>query len=200
MDSRPAAARSQRLKAAARPTTVAEATTRGFTLIEVLVALTMGAFVVLAAHQTFAGATDASLRLGEARERHELEMRARQVLTATLANLDVASPGVVGFRGAGATVAFSTLDEQLVELRVADGWLTLRHGANAADSQRPAVNALRLLAAEAVTFDYLLHAGANEAWVREWHSPVSAPLAVRVRLTRPDGLLDTLLFAIGSRG
>jgi len=48
-------------------------------------------------------------------------------------------------------------------------------------------------------FDYLLEPGANARWVREWISPVSAPLAVRMRVTRRERV-DTLLFLVGPRG
>jgi hypothetical protein len=55
-----------------------------------------------------------------------------------------------------------------------------------------------------VTFDYLLEPGANSKWVREWISPVSAPLAVRVRIAgcgkRDAGCVDTLLFLVKERG
>ena len=51
-----------------------------------------------------------------------------------------------------------------------------------------------------VAFDYLSSLGAQTTWVRTWKSPASAPLAVRVRLTLPDGQADTLLIMIGPRG
>ena len=59
-----------------------------------------------------------------------------------------------------------------------------------------------ILLADSVTgveFDYLLEPGAQATWVREWLSPVSAPLAARVRLSMP-ARVDTLLFVVGSRG
>src|SRR5438105_2612900 len=55
-------------------------------------------------------------------------------------------------------------------------------------------------------FDYLLEPGAESRWVRVWVSPVSAPLAVRMRVERPgkgEGgrvVTDTLLFLIKERG
>jgi hypothetical protein len=55
-----------------------------------------------------------------------------------------------------------------------------------------------------VAFDYLLDPGADTKWVREWISPVSAPLAVRVRIAgcgrRDAGCVDTLLFLVKERG
>ena len=51
----------------------------------------------------------------------------------------------------------------------------------------------------AVQFDYLLEPGAESQWVREWVSPVSAPLAARLRLTRSERV-DTLVLLIKGRG
>jgi hypothetical protein len=58
-----------------------------------------------------------------------------------------------------------------------------------------------LTPAEAVAFDYLASYGSASAWVQEWHSPVSAPVAVRLRLRRDSAAaVDTLLFIVGPRG
>jgi hypothetical protein len=54
-----------------------------------------------------------------------------------------------------------------------------------------------------LALDYLLEPGADTRWVRQWLSPVSAPVAVRLRLeiVGPGKLsVDTLLFLIGERG
>ena len=58
-----------------------------------------------------------------------------------------------------------------------------------------------------LALDYLLEPGAESRWVREWVSPVSAPVAVRIRMTRTrngkrdrGNVVDTLLFLIKERG
>jgi hypothetical protein len=58
-----------------------------------------------------------------------------------------------------------------------------------------------------VALDYLLEPGLDARWVGEWVSPLSAPLAVRMRIRRagnetrePGGVVDTLLFLIKERG
>ena len=52
-----------------------------------------------------------------------------------------------------------------------------------------------------VACDYLLEPGGESRWVRTWVSPVSAPLAVRLRIRRTDAEgTDTLLFLIKERG
>ena len=53
---------------------------------------------------------------------------------------------------------------------------------------------------EAVGLDYLLEPGIQAAWVQEWISAVSAPLAVRARVRRAGGRTDTTLYLIKARG
>ena len=57
---------------------------------------------------------------------------------------------------------------------------------------------------KAVAFDYLLEPGAESRWAAEWVSPVSAPIAVRLRVesTSSAGAIraDTVLYLIKSRG
>ena len=53
--------------------------------------------------------------------------------------------------------------------------------------------------AHTVAFDYVLEPGADAQWAREWISPVSAPLAIRVRLTGATQV-DTLLLLVKERG
>jgi prepilin-type N-terminal cleavage/methylation domain-containing protein len=172
---------------------------RGFTLVEVLVALTLGAMLVLAAHATFGGATDAAASLARAQAEHEVEMTGRLALTRLIANLDAAGPGSVGFSGGPETMRFSTrlrdddgdVSVHVVQIRVAEGVLT---------ASRTSGPIATLPSVAAVAFDYLLESGADARWVVGWHSPVSAPLAVRMRLQRTTGAMDTLLLTIGVRG
>ncbi|MGH2667750.1 MAG: hypothetical protein ACRDH5_01270, partial [bacterium] len=42
--------------------------------------------------------------------------------------------------------------------------------------------------------------GERARFVREWISPVSAPVAVRVRVGHAIGTVDTLLLIVGPRG
>ena len=55
-----------------------------------------------------------------------------------------------------------------------------------------------------VELDYLLEPGADTRWVRAWTSPVSAQVAVRMRIARRlnagAGAVDTLLFLVKGRG
>lgn len=174
------------------------ASDRGFTLIEVLVALTLGALLVLMAHAALGGALDFAGRLEARRAEHDATAQARAFLGRAFGNLDLMVPGSSGFQGGPDRVAFTTrlgegggaLRPVTLQLAVTEGRLI------ALRSER----ATPLIEARAVAFDYLLAYGATSTWVREWHSPVSAPLAVRLRVLRPDGVVDTLLLVIGPRG
>jgi prepilin-type N-terminal cleavage/methylation domain-containing protein len=180
--------------------------TAGFTLIEVLVALTIGSLVVLIAHQLFVGVADQANTLTEVRATIDRAANAHRWLDATFLSLDVGTEGVSGFDGRPDRVSFSTwlltpdgwFERRVVSLGSADGRLVATITPGAPIVLRDSVRD--------VAFDYLLEPGAESRWVREWVSPVSAPVAVRLRvqrLGRGDGeasVTDTLLFLIKERG
>jgi prepilin-type N-terminal cleavage/methylation domain-containing protein len=168
----------------------------GFTLMEVLVALAMSGAVVLMVHQTFAHAIDGTARMDLARREHASAMQMWNRLSAAFGNLEVGTPGTTGFDGSPRQVSFSTVlggestaRASGVRIGASRGWFVLRTSAGA-DS----------LAATDAVFDYLLSQGSESSWVRSWHSPTSAPLAVRLRVARDSLRVDTLLFVIGPRG
>ena len=183
----------------------------GFTLIELLLALTLGALTVLLAHRLFTAVADGAHRLSEARQALDREANARRWLAAAFGSLDVASPGG-SFAGYADHVEFASWQP------APEGWLTRQRVTLARRGDRfiAAVGAgdslaLRDSVAD-VRFDYLLDPGNGQAeaagdlpgasarFVREWISPVSAPLAVRVRLVHGVGKADTLLLIVGPRG
>jgi len=191
---------------------------KGFTLLEVLVALTVSGIVVLLAHGIFTAVTDAGRQVQVARTALDREANARRWMQAAFLSLDVGSDSMAGpFEGRPDRVAFGTWLEtpggwfgrQRIDLRVDVGQFVARLGSGEGgvvpeDS--------RLMLADSVSdvaFDYLLEPGENTKWVREWISPVSAPLAVRVRITHlansgqrttDHAVTDTLLFLIKERG
>ncbi|MEO8139366.1 MAG: prepilin-type N-terminal cleavage/methylation domain-containing protein [Gemmatimonadota bacterium] len=177
-------------------------TRRGFTLIEVLVALALGGMVLLMAHRIFGAAADAMHALGRSREALDREQNGARWLTLAFENLDVAD-SAGGFDGRPDHVRFQSWQlvpagwfaHQGVELGAVGGSLIARAG-----TQRPITLADSVVGAE---FDYLLEPGAHTSWVRTWISPLSAPLAVRLRVARrANGMAwtDTLLVLIGERG
>ncbi|SRR6266480_1254519 len=180
---------------------------RGFTLVEVMVALTIGAVVVLLAHQLFAAVVDRGKTLTAARTALDRGANARRWLEATFLSLDVGTDGASGFDGRPDHAAFTTW------LLTPDGWFERRIVSLARQHDRLVATvtpgqAIALSASVTnVGFDYLLEPGTESRWVGEWVSPVSAPLAVRMRVTRALGtgdggrvVTDTLLLLIKERG
>ena len=173
----------------------------GFTLIEVMVALMLSAIVVLLAHQIFSGVVDGVGRLDAARAELDRRSNARRWLIEAFGSLQTGADSAGSFEGHPQQLAFSTWQ------RAAQGGLAReRVSVLAAGSTLVAQMAPGTLdladSIRAVGFDYLLEPGANTTWAREWISPVSAPLAVRVRITylgSPERA-DTLLLLIGGRG
>jgi prepilin-type N-terminal cleavage/methylation domain-containing protein len=166
---------------------------RGFTLIEVLIALTIGGMLVLLAHHAFGATLDLSLALQESRAAHEEDMEARRQLGAFFASADASADGAAGFHGTPTRIVFSSWTHdglRTVDLSVFGGRLVALTGADT----------IRLMRATAFSADYLLAYGASTAWVQEWQSPVSAPLAVRLRIARAAARVDTMLLVIGPRG
>lgn len=168
--------------------------------MEVIVALTIGGLVVLTAERLFAGAGDGGRLLTEARDRLDRDANARRWLEATFLSLAVGDSGATGFTGDADRVRFTTwhltpggwFEPSRVDLAMSDG----RLGAGVSPGEA-------ITLADSVTdlaFDYLLQHGADSHWVQQWVSPVSAPLAVRIRLGRAGGVVDTLLLLIKERG
>ncbi len=178
---------------------MARADRRGFTLIETLVALTLGAALVLVAHAAFAAAGDYAVALEESRASQDSLADARRTLGAAFSSLEIGTPGATDFEGAPARVAFSArlragdepLGERVVVVITADnGSLIMRIG------EQPR----RLRSARDAVFQYLLEPGADAPWLAEWSSSTRAPLAVRLLLSGASASADTLLFIIGPRG
>jgi prepilin-type N-terminal cleavage/methylation domain-containing protein len=179
----------------------------GFTLLELLVALAVAGIVVLLAHRLFAAATDSGRRLMAARTALDRTANARRWLQAAFLSLDVGQLAGDGFDGRPDHLRFTTW------LETTGGWFERRRVELALSGGRfvgsVGDHGDRVVLADAVTdvaFDYLLEPGAATKWVAEWVSPVSAPLAVRLRIARRPGAeaghpaVDTLLLLIKVRG
>jgi prepilin-type N-terminal cleavage/methylation domain-containing protein len=173
---------------------------RGFTLMEVMIALAIGGLVVLTAQRLFAGAGDGARLLTEARDRLDRDANARRWLEAALLSLAVGDSGAGPFEGDSSRVRFTAwqlspggwFEPRRIELATTDGRLVA--------SVSPGEPLILSDGVRGVAFDYLLEPGAETHWVRQWLSPVSAPLAVRLRVTRATESVDTLLLLIKERG
>jgi hypothetical protein len=122
-------------------------------------------------------------------------------LSEAFGSLEIGTPAAhASFTGRAERVEFTAAQ------RVPGGWLeprrlmlARRHDSLVASFD--AGGALVLATGvSGLAFDYLLDPGADAKWVREWISPVSAPLAVRMRIAAEGGATDTLLFLVGPRG
>jgi len=149
------------------------------------------------AHRIFTGVADGAKAVTVARLSLDRSVNARRWLKATLLSLEPP------FEGRTNRAAFTSW--QLVP----GGWfeqqptqLLLQNGDFLGNAGSESLHL-----ADGVTdvaFDYLLDPGADTKWVREWISPVSAPLAIRLRIARcgrrDAGCVDTLLFLVKERG
>ena len=169
----------------------------GFTLIEVLVALTIASMVIIAAHQVFRGVADGSKAVAISRESLDHRSNARRWLKATFLSLEPP------FDGRATRMSFTSWQV------APGGWFAPQAVALSAEKDRflatTSNEPLELSKGVSdVAFDYLLEPGADTKWVREWVSPVSAPLAIRLRIAgcrkRDAACVDTLLFLVKERG
>jgi len=171
-----------------------------------LVALTIGTVAVLLAHQIFAAVMDRGHALVQARMILDREINARRWLEAVFLSLDVGD-SAGGFEGRSDRVRFASW------LRTPDGWFERRAIVLGRDRDRmiasvtPGDPIALLDHVTNLQLDYLLEPGAESRWLREWVSPVSTPVAVRLRVTRARemgqgerAVVDTLLFLIQERG
>lgn len=178
--------------------------------MEVLVALSLAALVVLLAHRLFTGVADGASRLEHARQALDRTANARRWLVEAFGSLDVGSPEG-SFAGHPDLVEFTSWE------LTPGGWLTrrrlsLRRSGDRFLARIGGVDSLLLAdSVRDLQFDYLLETGdgnesagampgANAHFVREWISPMSAPLAVRLRLAFLRGSVDTLFLIVGPRG
>jgi prepilin-type N-terminal cleavage/methylation domain-containing protein len=169
----------------------------GFTLIEVIVAVAVAGIVVLAAHRIFTGVADGAKAVTVARQSLDRSVNARRWLKATLLSLDPPFEGRVNRASftSWQLVPGGWFEQQSTQLLLQNGDFLGTAGGETLHLADGGTD---------VAFDYLLDPGADTKWVREWISPVSAPLAVRLRIAgcgRQDaGCVDTLLFLVKARG
>ena len=171
----------------------------GFTIIELVVALTAGALLLVALYGLLAAVIDGGSRLVADRRDAEQTRQGDRWLRSAIASTSVGRPGDAEYEGGPESASFTTMlptaygwhEPRAVTLGVRGDSLLLAVTGTEPIVLRHGVRALAL--------DYLLEPGANAKWVRQWSSPVSAPLAVRVRIEM-ETEVDTALYLIGPRG
>jgi type II secretory pathway pseudopilin PulG len=173
----------------------------GFTLVEMLTALVLTGMVALLAHQLLSVCVASVRQLDEARRAEDLEQNAARWLGSAFLSLDVGGQG--GFEGLQNRVTFTAW------LLRPEGWMRPARITLAANRGRLEVTGLPeggLVLADSVSrldLDYLLEPGGDVRWVRVWISPLSAPVALRLRIDRrmdQSAWTDTLLLLIKERG
>lgn len=172
--------------------------TRGFTIIEMLVALAITSILALTAHALLAGVLDASDALRRSAPSQDRGHLARAWLIEACRAVEVGASGSGGFEGTPTTARFSA------RLPDVDGWIGRRRVSLVAKrgALTLGIDRMRFFpvdSAATVTLDYLVDGAGAGGWVSGWSSPVSAPLAIRVRWTSGE-VSDTLLCPIGARG
>ena len=189
---------------------------KGFTLVELMVSLTVGGIVLLLAHALLSSVIDATARSGAAVAEATRSANRHLWLVRTFGSAVVGSEPPRGFRGLNRwryaleadEIEFAAMvrtprghEERFVRLELyPNGRLiaVLRASLGAGDiGPDTAVLADELLGFGA---EYLIEYGADARWVSEWVSPVSAPVAARLRLDCGDQGIDTLVVHIGARG
>lgn len=173
-------------------------TESGFTLVELVVALTIGAFVVFSAYAMFGAITTGAARAQRAGARLDQRMNGRRALAELVGSVDMTSPGAAEFIGEPARATFSAWTTR------ANGWprlerVTLALCGNALCAGNDRARLQVLSDVDSIALDYLISPGASEAWVRGWRSPTSPPVAIRLRVAHDAGR-DTLLLVVGPRG
>jgi len=162
-----------------------------------MVAVAIGSLVIAAAYRVFTGVADGANAVATARETLDQSVNARRWLKATFLSLEPPFDGRIN------RVTFTSW--QLA----AGGWFEPQVVTLSQEGSRVVATSghetLQLADSVAhLAFDYLLEPGADTKWVREWISPVSAPLAIRVRIAgcgKGDaGCVDTLFFLVKERG
>lgn len=160
-------------------------------------ALAVGSIIVLAAHRIFAGVADATRALAAAREGLDRAANGRRWLKSTFLSLE---PPFEGRSNGASFTAWALTPGGWFEPRP----IMLRREGERFLGKTGSESLVLASGINDIAFDYLLDPGANSKWVREWISPVSAPIAVRLRIAgcgRQDaGCVDTLLFLVKERG
>ncbi len=173
----------------------------GFTLIEVLVALTLSALTVLLVHRIYRSVAGGVRQVLAHRAALDRKLNAERWLTETLRSVAVGLDGDLPFNGQADRLECTAF------VRVADGWVErTRVVLSLEDSRLLARTATSEIVLaddlESGAIDYLVEPGLASRWVRSWQSPVSAPAAIRLRLV-PEARgspADTLVVLIGARG
>lgn len=170
----------------------------GFTLVEMLVAISLTGMVALLTTALLAGTLTAADALDRSATEAAGPIQARLWALEACHALETGVPGTRGFDG--------TVTQARFHARVlgATGRITrasIRFGASAGaiHIETPVFRGALTEGADTAAMDYLIDPAGDGSWVTAWFSPISAPLAIRFRWNRgAEG--GSLICPIGARG
>lgn len=170
----------------------------GFTLLEVMVALLVASVVVAMAQRAFQMLSSSVLALEDHQREDSRRSESRRWLAEALGSVEAGIDSAPAFEGQPNELRCTTW------LMGDRGWperTPLELGLRGSVLQVRTRNGTLDLASDvrAVELDYLFTTGLESRWVHQWVSPISVPLAIRVRVTRDAGI-DTTLVLVGGRG
>lgn len=169
----------------------------GFTLVEVLLAMTIGAMVLATLGELIGGAAITGRRLADARAQLDSTATGREWLRTAFRNAEAGHPGDTPFDGRRDAMQFASRmptangwhAQDTVAIVLQDSSLVLRSAATETLVLQSGVHRLQA--------DYLEQLGANSPWLPAYSSPSVTPLAIRLRVVTRRGI-DTLVFRTGS--
>lgn len=174
----------------------------GFTLLEVVVALSLAGLAALLVHAVFRSVLEGGAALDRHRVALDRDMNAERWLVEALGSVEVGLEGDSPFQGSVERLECTT------RLQTAGGWRERQSLVLTRSGSRliAYVAGDPIVLRDSVTvfaIDYLIDPGLHSPWVQGWQSPVSAPLAIRLRTTSQAAtgeVTDTLIVPLGSRG
>lgn len=171
---------------------------RGFTLVEILVALALSAVVVLGARMLLEQLADSAHRTVTGAARSDRDANAEQLLRELTRRIEVGTAGAAHFAGEPDSARFTSWCE------VPPGWqercvVRLRIGRTPQGATlsvfAPGTPPQHIRAASVMELRYLDDASAGGRWFRSWGAGITAPIAIGLVA---DG--DTTILRIGGRG
>lgn len=185
----------------------------GFSVMEVLVGLVVGALVLAIAGRVLSQTRDASRAVIRSRAALDIDVLRRRRLASVFRSLQVGIGDDDSFRGTERSLEFTArrqtvngwFEAKRLLLRLDQGRVVL--GPPVSEDMAVTRSHVDVVAddVDALELHYLQSFGATSEWLRGWSSPATAPTAVRVivrhtlrRSARVQA--DTQLYVIGSRG
>ena len=173
-------------------------TRRGFTLLEVIVAIAIAAMVLVAARTLAERLSEAALRLAAVSRGETAAANGERTLRAVIGQIELGADAASQFGGTAAAASFTSW------CRVPAGWeercaVTIRlepaGGSTLVVVEPPATRVVVDTVRGRATLLYLSRADAGGTWIRQWGTGLTIPLAIAIATPS-----DTTLFQIGARG